>query len=59
MSNPLLTLSPSPVTSLGSHSYSVLEDDYGVNKLTFKAKAGTSTGGVFNFKLAQDIVKNS
>ena len=58
MSTPI-SLQPSPVVSLGSHSYSLLEDDFGVNKLTLKAKASSLTGGVFNFKIAHDIVKNS
>lgn len=51
MSTPA-SLTPSPVVSLGTHSYSLLDDDYGVNKLTFKAKATSSARGVFNFKLA-------
>jgi hypothetical protein len=44
------SLSPSPVVGLGSHSYGLFEDDFGLNKYTLKAKASTSSGGVFNFK---------
>jgi len=39
------SLEPSPVVSLGSHSYGLFEDDFDVNKYTLKAKAKTATGG--------------
>lgn len=55
-----ISLSPSPVVSLGDHSYKALfDDDYGVNKLTFKAKCTSPSLGVFAFKGAYDYVKES
>lgn len=46
-----LSLSPTPLTDLGSASYkTLLEDDYSVNKLNLKAKASTKNGGVVNYK---------
>ena len=38
-----ISLTPSPVTSLGTHSYSsLLEDDFSVNKFTLKTKVLSS-----------------
>lgn len=55
MSTPL-SLSSSPLTDLGSASYkTLLEDDYSVNKLNFKAKANTKNGGTVNYKASSTL----
>ena len=52
MSTPI-SLSPSPLTSVGDHSYkSLLEDDFSTGKLSLKAKVASVNGGVANYKNA-------
>jgi len=50
------SLSPTPVTSLGNHSYSTLfDDDFSTGKLVLKTKAATAASGVANFKGTFDL----
>ncbi len=52
------SLRPSPVISLGDHSYKTLfEDDFTTNKSSIKVKAVTPAKGTFNYKIAFDHVK--
>jgi len=52
------SLKPSPVVSLGDHSYKTLfEDDFSTNKTNFKFKAVTAEKGTVNYKIAFDHAK--
>jgi len=54
------SLSPSPVVSLGDHSYKQLfEDDFSVNKFVLKTKATSSAKGIINYKGTYDCEKDS
>jgi hypothetical protein len=54
------SLSPSPVVSLGDHSYKHLfEDDFSVNKFVLKTKATSAAKGIINYKGTYDCEKDS
>ena len=57
MSTPV-SLSPSPLTSIGEGSYrSLLEDDFSTGKVNLKTKVTSRTNGVVNYKGTYNLVK--
>lgn len=54
------SLSPSPLTSLGDHSFNkLIDNDFSTGKVTLKAKATSATEGQANFKGWLDVARKN